>query len=116
LLIGKRRVLVDAEGDGDELTGLKISSGGDGFDGFSFGMALGGSGADYDNKKRDEQETTEANREATHALSEILDVRHFDSSMGVLPGPIGTGRPENTSIVANTLMVNFYWGAGEVNG
>ena len=76
LLIGKRRVLVDAEGDGDELTGLEISSGGDGFDGFGFGVALGGSGTDYKSKKRDEQETTEANREAVHALSEILDARH----------------------------------------
>ena len=51
LLVGKRRVLVNAEGDGDELTGLEISSGGDGFDGFGFGVALGGSRADYENKR-----------------------------------------------------------------
>jgi hypothetical protein len=56
---------------------LEISSGGDGFDGFGFGVALGGSRADYENKKRDEQDTTEANRQTLHALSEILDVRHF---------------------------------------
>ena len=76
LLIGQRRVFVNAEGDGDELAGLKVGSRGGGFDCFDFGPALGGNGGHCENKKAEEEETWEAGGEFLGLTGEIPELRH----------------------------------------